>query len=141
MLLSAGVGITPLLSMLLSVLKAQPDREVFFVHGALNGRVHASGTSCVSLPVATRTSGFTIVTTKPKTRTGPCAAMIAKGSSTRNYSKICCQISAIPAEGRPAKIRERSNEFAITRGFEREVFAIGQGKLQPTSKRRESRVI
>ena len=41
MLLSAGVGITPLLSMLLSVLKAQPDREVFFVHGALNGRVHA----------------------------------------------------------------------------------------------------
>jgi nitric oxide dioxygenase len=41
MLLSAGVGITPLLSMLLSVLKAQPDREVFFVHGALSGRVHA----------------------------------------------------------------------------------------------------
>jgi hypothetical protein len=38
-------------------------------------------------------------------------------------------ISAIPAEGRPAKIRERSNEFAITRGFEREVFAIGQGSF------------
>jgi nitric oxide dioxygenase len=41
MLLFAGVGITPLLSMLLGVLKNQPDREVFFVHGALNGRVHA----------------------------------------------------------------------------------------------------
>jgi nitric oxide dioxygenase len=41
MLLSAGVGITPLLSMLLGVLKSQPEREVFFVHGALNGRVHA----------------------------------------------------------------------------------------------------
>jgi nitric oxide dioxygenase len=41
MLLSAGVGITPLLCILLSVLKAQPEREVFFVHGALNGRVHA----------------------------------------------------------------------------------------------------
>ena len=41
MLISAGVGITPLLSMLLSVLKVQPNREVFFVHGALNGRVHA----------------------------------------------------------------------------------------------------
>jgi nitric oxide dioxygenase len=41
MLLSAGVGITPLLSMLLGVLKTQPEREVFFVHGALNGRVHA----------------------------------------------------------------------------------------------------
>ena len=41
MLLSAGVGITPLLSMLLGVLKTQPEREVFFVHGVLNGRVHA----------------------------------------------------------------------------------------------------
>jgi nitric oxide dioxygenase len=41
MLLSAGVGITPLLSMLLSVLQAQPERAVFFVHGAQNGRVHA----------------------------------------------------------------------------------------------------
>ncbi len=41
MLLSAGVGISPLLSMLLGVLKAQPERELFFVHGALNGRVHA----------------------------------------------------------------------------------------------------
>ena len=41
MLLSAGVGITPVLSILLSVLKAQAERKVFFVHGALNGRVHA----------------------------------------------------------------------------------------------------
>jgi nitric oxide dioxygenase len=41
MILSAGVGITPLLSMLLNVLQSQPGREVFFVHGALNGRVHA----------------------------------------------------------------------------------------------------
>ena len=41
MLLSAGVGITPVLSILSSVLMVQPEREVFFVHGALNGRVHA----------------------------------------------------------------------------------------------------
>ena len=41
MLLSAGVGITPVLSILSSVLKAQPEREIFFVHGALNGQVHA----------------------------------------------------------------------------------------------------
>jgi nitric oxide dioxygenase len=41
MLISAGVGITPMLSILLSVLRVQPEREVFFVHGALNGRVHA----------------------------------------------------------------------------------------------------
>ena len=40
-LLSAGVGITPVLAMLESVLTAQPEREVIFIHGALNGRTHA----------------------------------------------------------------------------------------------------
>jgi len=41
MLLSAGVGITPILSMLQAVLEKNPDRRVFFVHGALNGRAHS----------------------------------------------------------------------------------------------------
>ncbi|WP_035613868.1 NO-inducible flavohemoprotein [Haloferula sp. BvORR071] len=40
-LLSAGVGITPVLAMLEAVLKEQPEREVIFIHGALNGRTHA----------------------------------------------------------------------------------------------------
>jgi nitric oxide dioxygenase len=40
-LLSAGVGITPMLSMLEAVLEKQPDRQIFFVHGAMNGRTHA----------------------------------------------------------------------------------------------------
>lgn len=40
-LLSAGVGITPVLAMLESVLTAQPRREVIFIHGALNARTHA----------------------------------------------------------------------------------------------------
>jgi nitric oxide dioxygenase len=40
-LLSAGVGITPTLSMLLSALEAMPGRRVFFVHAALNARSHA----------------------------------------------------------------------------------------------------
>lgn len=40
-LLSAGVGITPMLSMLESVVTAQPERKVVFIHGALNGRTHA----------------------------------------------------------------------------------------------------
>lgn len=40
-LLSAGVGITPVLAMLESVVKEQPEREVIFIHGALNGRSHA----------------------------------------------------------------------------------------------------
>lgn len=40
-LISAGVGITPTMSMLLSVLEAMPARPVFFIHAALNGRTHA----------------------------------------------------------------------------------------------------
>jgi nitric oxide dioxygenase len=42
-LLSAGVGITPVLSMLEAVVKSQPERQVVFIHGALNGRTHAFG--------------------------------------------------------------------------------------------------
>lgn len=40
-LLSAGVGITPVLAMLESVLLEQPERQVIFIHGALNVRTHA----------------------------------------------------------------------------------------------------
>lgn len=40
-LISAGVGITPVLSMLQSVLEVMPERPVFFIHAALNGRTHA----------------------------------------------------------------------------------------------------
>lgn len=44
-LISAGVGVTPVMSMLLSVLEAQPVRPVFFIHAALNGRMHAFKTT------------------------------------------------------------------------------------------------
>jgi len=40
-LISGGVGITPLLSMLHAVVEAGVDREVHFIHAARNGRVHA----------------------------------------------------------------------------------------------------
>lgn len=40
-LLSGGVGITPMLSMLQSALKRQPSRPVTFIHAALNGEAHA----------------------------------------------------------------------------------------------------
>jgi nitric oxide dioxygenase len=40
-LLAAGVGITPLISMLLSVLEATPHRPVVFVHGSLHPDTHA----------------------------------------------------------------------------------------------------
>lgn len=35
-LLAAGVGVTPILSILLSALDAMPDRQIVFIHGSLN---------------------------------------------------------------------------------------------------------
>jgi nitric oxide dioxygenase len=40
-LLSGGVGITPLMSMLHTLAKHYPNRDVYFIHGALNSQVHA----------------------------------------------------------------------------------------------------
>lgn len=40
-LLAAGIGITPLLSMLLSALEAMPDRPIILIHGNLNENVQA----------------------------------------------------------------------------------------------------
>jgi nitric oxide dioxygenase len=40
-LLSGGVGLTPMISMLKTVVEVQPERKVTFVHAAANGNVHA----------------------------------------------------------------------------------------------------
>ncbi|MGG3470727.1 NO-inducible flavohemoprotein [Neobacillus pocheonensis] len=39
--LSGGVGLTPMMSMLKTVVEIQPERKVTFVHAAANGNVHA----------------------------------------------------------------------------------------------------
>ncbi|MCM3566901.1 NO-inducible flavohemoprotein [Neobacillus mesonae] len=40
-LLSGGVGLTPMMSMLKTLVEVQPERKVTFVHAAQNGNVHA----------------------------------------------------------------------------------------------------
>ncbi|SEQ99940.1 nitric oxide dioxygenase [Virgibacillus subterraneus] len=40
-LISGGVGLTPLLSMLESTIKNQPEREIYYIHATQNGKVHA----------------------------------------------------------------------------------------------------
>ncbi|MDR7040306.1 nitric oxide dioxygenase [Methylobacterium sp. BE186] len=40
-LVSGGVGLTPMMSMLETIAETSPDRPTWYVHGALNGRVHA----------------------------------------------------------------------------------------------------
>ena len=42
-LLSAGVGLTPLTSMLTAIAESGSGRQTFFIHGARNGREHAMG--------------------------------------------------------------------------------------------------
>ncbi|WP_181349621.1 NO-inducible flavohemoprotein [Thalassobacillus sp. CUG 92003] len=39
--ISGGVGITPMMSMVKTILDQQPEREVTFIHAAQNGNVHA----------------------------------------------------------------------------------------------------
>ncbi|PAV28515.1 nitric oxide dioxygenase [Virgibacillus profundi] len=43
-LMSGGVGLTPMMSMLETVIKEQPEREVIFIHAARSGRFHAMKT-------------------------------------------------------------------------------------------------
>lgn len=40
-LISGGVGLTPMVSMLNTIVEQQPEREVTFIHAALNSHVHA----------------------------------------------------------------------------------------------------
>jgi len=40
-LVSGGVGLTPMISMLETIAATTPERPTWYVHGALNGRVHA----------------------------------------------------------------------------------------------------
>jgi len=39
--ISGGVGITPLLSMVKTVVHKQPNRQIHYIHAAINGQVHA----------------------------------------------------------------------------------------------------
>ncbi|MEH7305135.1 NO-inducible flavohemoprotein [Neobacillus drentensis] len=48
-LLSGGVGLTPMMSMLKTVVEVQPKRKVTFVHAAQNGNVHALRTEVEEL--------------------------------------------------------------------------------------------
>lgn len=48
-LLAAGVGITPIISMLLSSLEAFPGRQIVFIHAALNEDVQAFGKTVSAL--------------------------------------------------------------------------------------------
>ena len=51
-LLSAGVGLTPLISMLNATLESGSRRPTWFIHGSRNGRTHAMGKSVREIALA-----------------------------------------------------------------------------------------
>ena len=55
-LVSGGVGLTPMMSMLEAISETTPDRPTWHIHGAINGRVHAMGAKARQL--AARTNGI-----------------------------------------------------------------------------------
>jgi nitric oxide dioxygenase len=59
-LLSGGVGLTPMVSMLETLAERQPDLPTYYVHGALNGTTHAMRQRVQEL--ATRAPGVTVST-------------------------------------------------------------------------------
>jgi nitric oxide dioxygenase len=48
-LISGGVGLTPMMAMLQAVVESKKERPVVFVHAARNGRVHAMGKDLVKI--------------------------------------------------------------------------------------------
>lgn len=58
MLLSGGVGLTPMVSMANTLAERQPERKVAFVHAAINGRTHAMREAMLELQG--RTPGLSV---------------------------------------------------------------------------------
>jgi nitric oxide dioxygenase len=57
-LLSGGVGLTPMLSMLKTVVEVQPERKVSFIHAAANSKVHALKEEVASLSSLENVTSF-----------------------------------------------------------------------------------
>ncbi|NHC39723.1 NO-inducible flavohemoprotein [Bacillus sp. MM2020_1] len=57
-LLSGGVGLTPMMSMLKTVVEVQPEREVTFVHAAANGNVHALRDEVVEVSILENVTSY-----------------------------------------------------------------------------------
>lgn len=64
---SAGVGITPMLSMLHAALAEQPGRSIWFIHGARDGQNHAFGAEVDALVAALGKTVHRIFYSAPQT--------------------------------------------------------------------------
>ena len=65
-LLSAGVGLTPMISMMNAIVESGTGRSVWFIHGARNGRVHAMGAQVRRMVAANRNVSAHICYSQPE---------------------------------------------------------------------------
>lgn len=78
-LVSGGVGLTPMVSMLETVAEARPDLPTWYVHGALNGSVHAMGPHVRQLATKSQNIDVTVFYANPEEGDGAAAHHDEKG--------------------------------------------------------------
>lgn len=59
-LMSGGVGLTPMISMLETTIEQNPEREIIFIHAAQNGKVHAMKERVQDLAANNQVNAYTI---------------------------------------------------------------------------------
>lgn len=64
-LISGGVGLTPLVSMAHTALQQQPEREIIFIHAAINGQYHALHNEISELAAQSDKMKYYVVYEKP----------------------------------------------------------------------------
>ncbi|MDL4839131.1 NO-inducible flavohemoprotein [Aquibacillus rhizosphaerae] len=77
-LISGGVGITPFISMLETVVAEQPERSVYFIHAAQNGAVHSFKETIQSLSEENAKINSYVIYSNPT----------AEDLKTKNYHKV-----------------------------------------------------
>lgn len=86
-LLSGGVGLSPMMSMLEAIVRSGNGRPTWYVHGAENGRVHAMREHVRALAAGLRVSRFRRSTTRLRVRMYKAATMMSGGSSRQTGSR------------------------------------------------------
>jgi len=86
-LLSGGVGLTPMISMLGHICEENRPRDVWFIHGARNGREHAFGDYVRGLAVSHPNVNIRILYSQPDGSDRPGADFDRAGRVTTEYLK------------------------------------------------------
>ena len=93
LLISAGIGATPVLAMLHALAQERSDREIWWLHGARNGREHVFAAEVRRSSLRCRTYGPTFTTATP-------ARMTARAVGSTASASHCVSTRGAPATPR-----------------------------------------